>query len=88
MMTETEVAKLPTAVFKENAQELAGRFYTFLFSHLNIILFIILIILIIILILKIRVRSVASRAKKEKPESTNNWFSWEDFNKWAENQKK
>lgn len=86
-MTETEVMKLPTAVFRENVQDFAGRFYAYLLSHINIVLFVILIILIIVLFMKIKVWNVKKRARKLKPESTNDWFSWEDFKKWQESQK-
>lgn len=86
-MLETE-ARLPTAVFRENAQNFAGRVYSFLHLHLREFFLCIVLVLLIVLFLKVRSRALARRAKKEEPKSTNNWFSWEDFEQWRESQKK
>lgn len=88
MMTESEAVKLPTAVLKENAENLAGSVKNFLLLHMNIILLFVLVVLVVILIMKIRTWGLAHKARKVKPMSTNNWFSWEDFERWLKNQGK
>lgn len=86
-MVETE-ASLPTAVFREQAQNFAGRVYSFLLLHLREFFLCVILVLLIVLFFKVRSRALARRAKKEEPISTNNWFSWEDFEQWRESQKK
>lgn len=87
-MVETEDVRLPTAVFRDQVKAWTGRVYTFLFLHLREVLICVLIILIVVIVFKIRNKAIARRAKKEEPKSTNNWFSWEDFEQWRESQKK
>ena len=86
-MIETE-ASLPTAVFREHAQNFAGRVYTFLLLHLREFLLCVVLVLLIVLFFKVRSRALARRAKKEEPTSTNTWFSWEDFEEWRKSQNK
>lgn len=86
-MVETEAVRLPTAVFRDQVKDFTGRVYSFLFLHLREVFICLLVILIVIIAFKIRNRSIARRAKKEEPTSTNNWFSWEDFEEWRKSQK-
>lgn len=87
-MVETEAIRLPTAVFRDQVKAWTGRVYSFLFLHLREVFVCLLILLIAVIVFKIRNKAIARRAKKEEPKSTNNWFSWEDFEQWRESQKK
>lgn len=87
-MVETEALRLPTAVFRDQVKDWTGRIYSFLFLHLREVFICLLIILIVIIVFKIRNKAIARRAKKEEPKSTNEWFSWNDFEKWKREQKK
>ena len=87
-MIETEAVRLPTAVFRDQVKDWTGRVYIpSCFLHLREVLICLLIILIVVIVFKIRNKAIARRAKKEEPKSTNNWFSWEDFEQWRKSQK-
>lgn len=86
-MVETEAYTLPTTVFKDQVREMTGRIYSFLFFHLKEVVITLVLILIIVMIFKLKNLLISKRAKKEVPESTNNWFSWEEFEEWRTKQK-
>lgn len=87
-MVETEALTLPTTVLRDQVEEMTGRLYTFLFSHIREVLITIILLIILFLIFKIRDILISKRSRKIKPESTNEWFSWEEFEKWKDMQKK
>lgn len=87
-MVETEAYTLPTTVFRDQVREMTGRIYSFLLFHLKEVVITLLLIFVIVMIFKFKNFMISKRAKKEVPESTNNWFSWEEFEEWKIEQKK
>ena len=87
--TETEMlVEMPTAVFRHKVNALTDQLYNLLLEHFYMVVIVVSIIILIIFILIVRNSIVKHRAKKMMPISTNNWFSWGDFEKWQEKQKK
>lgn len=86
-MTETEAIKLPTAVLRENVEGFVGRCNTFLLLHYKYFMLIACIIVFLILFFKMKNRLLARRAKRYEFKSTNQWFSWEDFEEWKREQR-
>lgn len=87
-MTESEVVRLPTSVLRESVTEKVGVLYSYLFDRMNYLFLVILLIVLVVLFLKVRSMSLARNAKKFSPDSTNEWFSWEEFDRWKGEQKK
>lgn len=87
-MVETEALNLPTKVFRDQVQEQTGRIYSFLFSHITEVIIVIFLLLMIFIIVKLKNYLISRRARKVRPESTNEWFDWEDFEKWKKSQGK
>ena len=83
-MTETELATVyaPTQSIRESVLEFEGRLLAFLHSHFTVILIVICVIVALILFRKLSYKLMQYRARKIEPVSTNDWFSWEDFEKW------
>lgn len=78
---------MPTAIFRDSVKGKVGEIYSYLLSHIYIVLLILLIILLYFLIRSIRYALMKRKAKKNLPESTNTWFDWKEFEKWQEGQK-
>lgn len=87
-MAETEAYTLPTTVFRDQVREMTGRIYSFLLFHLREVIITLFLIIVIILILKFKNYMISKRARKEMPESTNDWFSWEEFEEWKKSERK
>ena len=87
-MAETEAYTLPTTVFRDQVRQMTGRIYSFLLFHLMEVFLVVIFIIIVFLIFKFKNHMISKRAKKEVPESTNTWFSWEEFEKWQKEQRK
>lgn len=84
---ETEVYKLPTAVFRDSVKGKVGEIYSYLLSNIEIFFLIAFLIILYFVIRNIRYALMKRKAKKNRPESTNTWFNWEEFEKWQEGQK-
>lgn len=82
------VVVLPTAQFRSYVRNKVGSLYDFLLSHYMVAIAIVAMVILFFILRTIKVALVKKRAKTMKPESTNDWFSWEDFKKWQESQER
>ena len=85
--TESELVQMPTAIFRDKVNALTDTIYGYLLEHIFIVGIIAAVIFLIIIVLFIRNASVRSRAKRMLPDSTNEWFSWKEFEIWQKEQK-
>ena len=86
-MTESALV-LPTSVVRNNVSDFVGSFYSFLHSYYWVFLIIIALVVSFFLIRLLKNLALKLRSRKNIPESTNEWFSWEDFKKWQESQER
>lgn len=59
-----------------------SKLYGFLVDHLYVVLFVVFLVVCFVLFRKLGYVVMQKRASKYKIESTNSWFSWEDFRKY------
>lgn len=86
--TETELLLTPTAALKDNVNALTDEVYSFLLGHFYVVVILVAVLIVLLLVTKTKIFIVRKRAKKNLPDSTNDWFSWEDFYKWQKEEKR